>query len=96
MNEEIDEDLKKDIVKGIQGIEIVTSDRVEQIKKEALDLRNKIASLYSETVSPIGIMGYSGPMNSMSESIQLLNDSISQLTTIANHYNIPIKKQEKL
>ena len=96
MNEEIDKDLNRDIVKGIQGLEIVTSNRIKQIRKEALDLRNRIASLYSETVSPIGIMGYGGPMNSMSESIQLLQDSISQLITISNHYNIPIRKQEKL
>jgi hypothetical protein len=84
------------VVKGIQGINIVTSDRVKQIKQEALDLRNTIAQLYSETVSPIGVMGYSGPMNSMSESIELLRDSISQLTTISNHYNIPIRKKEKI
>jgi hypothetical protein len=83
--------MSEEMVKGVQGINIVTGSKINQIQQEALDLRNKIAVLYCETVGPQGVMGFGGPMNPMSETLQILYNSISQLTTISRRYNIPIE-----
>ena len=89
----------KSLKEKINVIYIVESDqvssRVKKIKESTKLLHLNIISLFCKPIEQFKLDIYSGPENSLNETIVLLHECINILNLIAKDYKIPVNKGDK-